>query len=262
MAATKKTELVSVEDKLRALLDLQIIDSRLDELRNLRGELPMEVEDLDNEVAGLQKRIERFEGEVDMLNNEIKLKNDLNKNSESQIKKYKTQQDNVRNNREFEALAKEIEFQELEIQLQNKKIKETKAKIEFKNQQIEEYKTKLDSLQDHLKHKKSELNSLIKETEKEETFLIKKSEEFASLLEKRLFNSYSKIRQNSKNGLAVVSIERGAVVGSYFTIPPQKQVEIAARKKILTDEHSGKILVDEFLAREENEKMEELLLKK
>ncbi len=259
MATKKKAETTTVEEKLRALYDLQIIDSRLDELKNLRGELPIEVEDLENEIAGLEKRIGKIEDEVVNLTNEIKIKNELNKNSEAQIKKYKSQQDNVRNNREFEALTKEIEYQELEIQLQNKKIKEINAKIEFKNSQIDEQKNKLSGFQEHLKHKKSELTNLIKETEKEEAFLLQKSEEFASKIDERLLSSYHRIRKSSKNGLAITSLDRGAVVGSFFTVPPQKQVEIASRKKIILDEHSGKILVDEFLAREEQERMDSLL---
>ena len=255
----KKADSTTVEEKLRALYDLQIIDSRLDELRNLRGELPIEVEDLENDIAGLEKRIGKIEDEVIHLNNEIKVKNELNKNSEAQIKKYKVQQDNVRNNREFEALTKEIEYQELEIQLQNKKIKEINAKIEFKKSQIEEQRTKLSNFQEHLKFKNSELSNLIKETEKEENFLLEKSEEFASKIDERLLNNYHRIRKSSKNGLAITSIDRGAVVGSFFTVPPQKQVEIASRKKIILDEHSVKILVDEYLAGEEQQKMKDLL---
>lgn len=259
MATNKKADTTTVEDKLRALYDLQIIDSRLDELKNLRGELPIEVEDLENEIVGLEKRIEKIEDEVVNLSNDIKVKNELNKNSESQIKKYKTQQENVRNNREFEALAKEIEYQELEIQLQNKKIKEINAKIDFKKNQIEEQQSKLASLNNHLNHKKSELSNLIKETENEENFLLEKSKELSTKIDERLLNSYRKIRKSSKNGLAITSIDRGAVVGSFFTVPPQKQVEIASRKKIILDEHSGKILVDEYLAKEELEKMKEFL---
>jgi predicted nucleic acid-binding Zn-ribbon protein len=259
MATKKKTDTTTVEEKLRALYDLQIIDSRLDELRNLRGELPIEVEDLENEIAGLEKRVGKIEDEVINFTNEIKIKNELNKNSEAQIKKYKSQQDNVRNNREFEALTKEIEYQELEIQLQDKKIKEINAKIEFKKIQIEEQQAKLSGFQEHLKHKKSELANLIKETEKEENFLLEKSKEFASKIDERLLNSYHRIRKSSKNGLAITSLDRGAVVGSFFTVPPQKQVEIASRKKIILDEHSGKILVDEYLAGEEQEKMQDLL---
>jgi len=257
--ATKIKSDISVEEKLRALYDLQIIDSRLDEIRNTRGELPMEVEDLDAEIAGLEKRVTKFNAEITELQDEISNKKESIKNSESSIKKYVKQQDNVRNNREFESLAKEIEFQELEIQLAEKRIKEFSAKIEQKNSLIADLNDKLASLKNHLKHKKDELDTLIKETEKEEQFLLKKSDEFAKLIDERLMKSYNRLRSNSKNGLAVVSIERGAAKGSFFTIPPQRQMEIATRKKVMTDEHSGKILVDEFLAKEEVEKMEKLL---
>ncbi len=259
MATKKKSDTISVEEKLRALYDLQIIDSRLDEIRNTRGELPMEVEDLESEIAGLEKKISKIKDEISGFDNEISIKKEAIKNSESLIKKYAKQQDNVRNNREFESLAKEVEYQQLEIQLSEKRIKEFSYKIEQKNQLIEEQKAKHSLLSDHLKHKKNELDTLVQETEKEETFLLKKSEEYAKLIDERLLNSYNRLRKNSKNGLAVVSIERGAAKGSFFTIPPQRQMEIAARKKVMTDEHSGKILVDEELANEEKEKMRKIL---
>ncbi len=256
-----KTKEITVEDKLRALYDLQIIDSRLDELTNVRGELPMEVEDLENEIIGLEKREEKLNDEIASLEREIKDKKEANKNSEALIKKYKKQQDNVRNNREFEALSKEVEYQELEIQLAEKRIKEYSAKIEHKKEMLTELSEKIKSYKEHLDHKKSELNSIIKETLEEEEFLSKKSEEYSSKLDDRLLRSYRRIRDNSPNGLAVVSIERGAVNGSFFTIPPQKIIEISNRKKVMTDEHSGKILVDEELAHEEQEKMQKVLKK-
>ncbi len=256
-----KTKEISVEDKLRALYDLQIIDSRLDELTNTRGELPMEVEDLENEIAGMEKRKEKLEAELESLENDITAKKEANKNSEALIKKYKKQQDNVRNNREFEALSKEVEYQELEIQLAEKRIKEYTAKIEHKKEVLDDLNSKIESYNEHLAHKKKELDSIIKETLDEEEFLSKKSEEFASKLDDRLLRSYKRIRDNSPNGLAVVSIERGAVNGSFFTIPPQKIIEIGNRKKVMTDEHSGKILVDEELAQEEREKMQKVLKK-
>ncbi len=256
-----KTKEISVEDKLRALYDLQIIDSRLDELTNTRGELPMEVEDLENDIAGLEKRQEKLNAEIVSLEREIQDKKASNKNSEALIKKYKKQQDNVRNNREFEALTKEVEYQELEMQLAEKRIKEYTAKIEHKNQVMDELNEKIKSYKEHLNHKKSELDNIVKETLEEEEFLSKKSSEFASKLDDRLLRSYKRIRENSPNGLAVVSIERGAVNGSFFTIPPQKIIEIANRKKVMTDEHSGKILVDEELANEEQEKMMKILKK-
>ncbi|MFN7331511.1 MAG: zinc ribbon domain-containing protein, partial [Flavobacterium sp.] len=156
------------------------------------------------------------------------------------------------------ALTKEIEYQELEIQLAEKQIKEMKASIEFKKEAVGQTKEKLDQKTTHLKHKKAELNDIMAETQKEENFLMEKSAEYREGIEDRLLAAYDRIRNSVRNGLAVVSIERGASVGSFFTIPPQTQVEIAARKKIITDEHSGRILVDNVLAQEEREKMQQL----
>ena len=255
----KKTNDISVEEKLRALYDLQIIDSRLDEIRNTRGELPIEVEDLEVEIAGLEKRAEKFQLEMKELNEEINTKNEVINHSKSLMEKYKSQQDNVRNNKEFEALAKEIEFQDLEIQLADKRIKEFGAKISHKNETFSDLNTKIEDLKNHLKFKKEELDGLISETQKEEDYLIEKSKEFSEKIDERLFGSYTRIRTSSINGLAVVGLERGAAKGSFFTIPPQIQMEIAQRKKILIDEHSGKILVDEELVNEENEKMKEII---
>lgn len=258
MANTKE---LSVEDKLRAIYDLQLIDSRIDEIRNVRGELPLEVEDLEDEVAGLSTRSEKLKGELEVIENLIKQKiNAIDEHKEA-VKKYTKQQESVRNNREFNSLTKEIEFQELEIQLAEKQIKEMKASIEHKKEVIASSKEKLDSKSSHLKHKKSELDAIMAETQKEEIFLSEKSAEFEALIEERLLVAYKRIRSSVRNGLAVVSIERGASAGSFFTIPPQTQVEIAARKKILIDEHSGRILVDSVLAEEEREKMQQLFSK-
>ena len=176
-------------------------------------------------------------------------------------KKYTEQQKNVRNNREYNSLTKEIEYQELEIQLAEKHIKEFKVQIEQKKEVISETKDRLKDRQSHLKHKKGELDEILAETEKEETALINKSEEFQKKIDDRLVKAYHRIRNNVKNGLAVVPIERGASGGSFFTIPPQVQVEIASRKKVITDEHSGRILVDAELAEEEKAKMEKLFAK-
>jgi predicted nucleic acid-binding Zn-ribbon protein len=161
----------------------------------------------------------------------------------------------------FNSLTKEVEFQELEIQLAEKQIKEMKASIEHKKEVISQTKEKLDGRQSHLKHKKAELEDIMSETEKEENFLLEKSAEFQEQIEERLLNAYNRIRTSVRNGLAVVSIERGASAGSFFTIPPQTQMEIASRKKIITDEHSGRILVDSALADEEKEKMQQLFSK-
>lgn len=255
MATTKE---LSVEDKLRAIYDLQLIDSRIDEIRNVRGELPLEVEDLEDEVAGLKSRSEKLKADLDVIEEQIKAKKNAIDEHKEAIKKYTKQQETVRNNREFNSLTKEVEFQELEIQLAEKQIKEMKASIEYKKQIITTSSEKLAQKSSHLEHKKSELDAIMSETAKEEAFLTEKSAEYQAQIEERLLAAYTRIRTSVRNGLAVVSIERGASAGSFFTIPPQTQVEIAARKKIITDEHSGRILVDSVLAEEEREKMENL----
>lgn len=247
---TKKAE-ITVEEKLRALYDLQLIDSRVDEIRNVRGELPLEVEDLEDEVEGLKTRLEKLTSELEIINNEISNKKNLIEEAKGLIKKYGEQQKNVRNNREYNSITKEIEFQELEIQLAEKHIKEHKAQIEQKKDVIAQTKERVGERETHLKHKKDELNGILAETEKEEQMLLEKLVEFQNQIDDRLVNAYKRIRNNVNNGLAVVPIERGASGGSFFTIPPQVQMEIAARKKIITDEHSGRILVDPILAEEE-----------
>jgi len=256
----KKAE-ASVEDRLRALYDLQLIDSRVDEIRNLRGELPLEVQDLEDEVEGLNTRLEKLNTNLDLIDDQIKGKKNLIEEAKTLIKKYSEQQKNVRNNREYNSLTKEVEFQELEIQLAEKHIKEFKVQIDQKKEVISETKSKLKDRMTHLKHKRGELNEILAETQKEEDALLKKSEDFQKKLDERLVNAYLRIRTNVKNGLAVVPIERGASGGSFFTIPPQIQVEIASRKKVITDEHSGRILVDAQLAEEEKEKMEKMFAK-
>ncbi|MCL9805049.1 hypothetical protein NAT51_05940 [Flavobacterium amniphilum] len=255
------TKELNVEEKLRALYDLQLIDSRIDEIRNVRGELPLEVEDLEDEVAGLSTRLEKLKTDLDSIEDQIKVKKSSIEEHKEAIKKYTAQQKEVRNNREFNSLTKEVEFQELEIQLAEKHIREMKASIEHKKEVISQSKEKLEAKSSHLKHKKSELDAIMSETEKEEKFLTEKSEEYQAQIEERLLNAYKRIRTSVRNGLAVVSIERGASAGSFFTIPPQTQMEIASRKKIITDEHSGRILVDTALAEEEKEKMEQLFAK-
>jgi predicted nucleic acid-binding Zn-ribbon protein len=249
---------MSVEDKLRALYNLQLIDSRIDEIRNVRGELPLEVQDLEDEVAGLKARSEKLKSDLDTIDDQIKAKKNAIEAHKEGIKKYTEQQKNVRNNREFNSLTKEVEFQELEIQLAEKQIKEMKTSIEYKKTQVSEAQERLSAKQNHLEHKKAELGDIMSETQKEEAFLTNLSAEYSNNTEERLLAAYQRIRNSVRNGLAVVSIERGASAGSFFTIPPQTQVEIAARKKIITDEHSGRILVDSVLATEEREKMEQV----
>ena len=248
----------TVEEKLRALYDLQLIDSRIDKIRDVRGELPLEVRDLEDDIEGLNTRIEKVNASLKELEDQISYKKNSIDEAKALIKKYTEQQKNVRNNREFDSLTKETEYQELEIQLAEKNINEYKAQIELKKESIEEVEAKLKDKSEHLDHKKKELDTILKETEKEENMLLKKSDDYKKLIEERLLFSYSKIRNNVKNGLAIVTVERGAAGGSYFTIPPQVQMEIASRKKIITDEHSGRILIYEVLASEQKEKIEKL----
>ena len=257
----KKKEL-TVEERLRALYDLQLIDSRIDEIRNVRGELPLEVRDLEDDVEGFNLRIQKLEDSLNDVDGQIKSKKNLIEEAKGLIKKYSEQQKNVRNNREFNSLSKEVEFQELEIQLAEKHIKEFSAQIEQKNEVIIGTTERLNERETHLKHKKSDLNAILAETEKEEKLLLSKSDDYKTKIETRLVASYTKIRASVKNGLAIVPIERGASGGSYFTIPPQIQMEIASRKKIITDEHSGRILVDTELAKEEREKMDAIFSSK
>lgn len=253
----KKTE-ISIEERLRALYDLQLIDAHIDKIRSVRGELPLEVEDLEDDVAGLVKRVENTNIELKAYDDEIKAKKNGIETAKELIKKYGEQQKNVRNNRAYESLTKEIEYQELEIELAEKQIKQLKELIEQKKETLTQTEQKLNDRESHLKHKKEELDAILAETQKEEDILLKKSAEFEKKVEERLVAAYKRIRGSVKNGLAVVPIERGASGGSFFTIPPQVQLEIASRKKIITDEHSGRILVDAELAQEESKKMEAL----
>jgi predicted nucleic acid-binding Zn-ribbon protein len=201
----KKVE-YSVEERLRALYDLQLIDSRIDKIRSVRGELPLEVEDLEDEVSGLSVRFEKIEAELEEFENGIKDK--LNKIEESKalIKKYNDQQKNVRNNRAFESLSKEIEYQELEIEYSEKQINEIKAQIELKKEKLDETNSLKEERNSHLEHKKNELDSIMKETEKEENELLSKSEEFQSKIDDSLLVSYQKIRSSVKNGEVMTAL--------------------------------------------------------
>lgn len=254
---TKKE--VTVEEKLRALYSLQLIDCQIDELTSVRGELPLEVQDLEDEIAGLESRLEKLATEMQNITQEISNRKNAIEESKALIKKYNEQQKNVRNNREFNSILKEIEYQDLEIQLAEKRIKEHKAQMEHKKQTVSEIQSRIETRKSHLQHKKDELDTILAETQKEETFLSQKAEEIAQNIEPRLLQAYRRIRNSVANKMAVVSVERGASGGSFFVIPPQVQMEIASRKKIITDEHSGRILVDPALAEEERQKMEQLI---
>lgn len=246
MAKTKKEEIeeVSVEKKLKALHNLQQIDTQIDKIKIVRGELPLEVEDLEDEIAGLQTRIDNFKQEVEDLKIASTEKEDMIKSCQTMIKKYEEQQMNVRNNREYDSLNKEIEFQKLEIQLAEKMIKESTFKIEKIDAEITDAADRLKEKNLDLDAKKAELNDIVKETEKDEKNMIKKSKENEKYIEERLLTAYKRIRENARNGLAVVQIERDACGGCFNKIPPQHQLDIKMHKKIIVCEYCGRILVD------------------
>ena len=258
MARTKK---YTPEETLRSLFNLQFIDSRIDSMREVRGELPMEVNDLEDEMAGLNKRLDKIEEEIGELNSLIMDKKNIIEESKITIKKYLEQQKNVRNNREFDSLSKEIEYQELEGQLAEKRIKENVVRIDDKKEVLDEVKELLKAKEEALEAKNNELKEIVSETEREEKLLLDESEKASKSIEERFLNAYKRIRRASKNGLAVVPVERGASGGSFIKIPPQVQLDIAARKKIIVDEHSGRILVDALLAEEQSTKMNRKLNK-
>ncbi|MFM7104128.1 MAG: hypothetical protein ACKOW8_01305, partial [Flavobacteriales bacterium] len=242
---------ISVEAKLRALYAIQLFDSRIDKIHAMRGELPLEVQDLEDDVAGLEARVERMTEDHKVIADDITNRKMGIKNAEALIKKYKEQLNNVKNNREFDSLNKEIEFQELEIQLHTKKIKESEGLAGIKAETLEANKIKLEERKNDLKVKRKELDDIIASTEKEEKLLRKKSDEAKKKIEERLLAAYERIRSGSPNGMAVVPIEREASAGSFIQLPPQKQLDVAARRRVIVDEHSGRILVDGDLAREE-----------
>jgi predicted nucleic acid-binding Zn-ribbon protein len=244
--ATKKAAVKehSVKDRLLALYQLQNIDSEIDRLHTIRGELPLEVQDLEDEIAGLETRTEKFASEIEELEKKINDKKFAIQDSLDLIKKYEGQQENVRNNREYDALSKEIEFQSLEIQLAEKHIKEFKASIESKTEILNSAKETLAEKQSDLEHKQKELKEIVKETEKDEKSLAKKSAAAEKHIEERLLVAYDRLRSNARNGLAVVPVERDACGGCHSKIPPQRQLDIKTFKKVIVCEHCGRILVD------------------
>lgn len=235
---------IPVEEKLRSLYELQQIDSQIDRLRTVRGELPLEVRDLEDEVAGLETRTNNLNDEIKAMEDAITEKKNVMKDAAAMIKKYEGQQGKVRNNREFDSLSKEIEFQNLEIQLAEKRIKEFKAQIAAKKETIESSQAALDERRNDLKLKKEELEDIISETKKEEDDLIDNSKKAEERIESRLLNAYKRIRSNVRNGLGVVPVQRDACGGCFNKIPPQRQLDIRMHKKIIVCEHCGRILVD------------------
>ncbi|GAP43535.1 predicted nucleic acid-binding protein, contains Zn-ribbon domain [Lentimicrobium saccharophilum] len=239
---------ISIEKKLIALYSLQQIDSQIDKIKIIRGELPLEVEDLEDEIIGLETRIDNYIQEIEALKVSVKEKEAQIKDSHLQIKRYEEQQMNVRNNREYDSLSKEIEFQNLEIALAEKRIKEFTHLLSLKNEEIDAAQKVLDERKNDLEIKKSELADIVSETEKEENSLQSKSEEYQRYIEERLLTAYKRIRKNARNGLAVVSVERDACGGCFSAIPPQRQLDIRMHKKIIVCEYCGRILVDHGLA--------------
>ncbi len=236
---------VTIEKKLIALYSLQQIDSQVDKIRIIRGELPLEVQDLEDEIAGLETRIENYLQENSALEKSITEKKFSIKDSQALIKKYEEQQMNVRNNREYDSLTKEIEIQSLEIQLSEKRIREFQLALEAKTEEINRFQSILADRKNDLEIKKNELDDIVAETEKEENELIRNSEINRKFIEERLITAYTRIRKNARNGLAVVQIERDACGGCFNKIPPQHQLDIRMHKKIIVCEYCGRILVDD-----------------
>jgi hypothetical protein len=243
MAAAASKKEVSVADKLNALYQLQKIDSEIDRIRTIRGELPLEVQDLEDELQGLETRLIKLQDEIRELEQDATDRKNSIKDSELAIAKYKEQQNNVRNNREYESLDKEIEFQDLEIKLNDKRIKESKYTLTNKKELLEDATTKFELRKGDLATKKAELDEIIAETQKEEEALLSKSEKAKGSVEDRLVIAYTRLRGNAKNGLAVVPVDRDSCGGCFNKIPPQRQLDIQTKRKIIVCEHCGRILV-------------------
>lgn len=237
----------SIEEKLVAVLSLQKIDSKIDELQTLKGELPMEVKDLEDDVEGLQTRINNVDAEINTINDYITSRKDAKKEAEALIAKYEKQQDNVKNSREFEAITKEIEMQNLEMRLCDKNVKDALVELQERETVKNQNLSLIEAKKEMLAQKQDELEKIIKETEKEESALEKRSEDAKEKVDARLFSAYERIRKSYKNGLAVVPVLRDSCGGCFNVIPPQRQTEIMQRKKIIVCEHCGRILVDSDL---------------
>jgi len=240
----------TVEQKLKALYELQTLHTKIDKIRQIRGELPMEVSDLEDEVAGLETRIQKIKGELDDTEDSIVTRKNMIKEAQSLIKKYETQLKDVKNNREYDALTKEVEIQNLEIQVCEKKIREFGFDIASKTEIYEKALADLEVRKNDLDIKRNELQTITAETEKDEQGLSKKADAAETQIEERLLTAYNRLRRNANNGLAVVTIDRDSCSGCFNQIPPQRQLDIRQRKKIIVCEHCGRILVDEALTQE------------
>jgi predicted nucleic acid-binding Zn-ribbon protein len=259
MAESKK--MLSVEDRLRLLYDLQLIDTRIHKLENLRGELPLEVKFFEDEIEGLQTRIDKYREEIDKLNKEVINYRNLKEKAKEGIERYTEMLKNARNDREYKSLQEEIDYFEEEIKVSDKRIKEALVKISQFENEIKEIEEVLEAKKKQLEEKKKELDDIIAETKREEEELDKLREEYRSQLPERLLRAYDRLTRKFKNRLAVVSYDRDSAGGSYFVIPPQMKLEIRERDRIIVDEHTGRILVDPELAAEEKERMQEIFNK-
>ncbi len=240
----------TVEQKLKALYELQNLHTKIDKIRQIRGELPIEVADLEDEVAGLETRIQKIKAELDETEDSIVTRKNMIKDSQALIKKYETQLKDVKNNREYDALNKEVEIQNLDIQVSEKRIREFGFDINNKTEVFEKAQANLDSRKGDLEAKKVELGNITSETEKEEQALVKKADKAQGQIEDRLLFAYNRLRKNAVNGLAVVTIDRDSCSGCFNEIPPQRQLDIRQRKKVIVCEHCGRILVDEAITQE------------
>ncbi|WP_159523232.1 zinc ribbon domain-containing protein [Sunxiuqinia indica] len=235
---------VPISEKLKALYELQTVVSDIDKIKTLRGELPLEVQDLEDDIAGLTTRVGNYSDDIKTLETSIANRKAAIKESEALIAKYTEQQNNVRNNREYDSLSKEIEFQKLEIELSDKRIKEFTADLATKKEAVDSSKTQLTERQEDLERKKRELEEITAETKIEEEKLKNKAEKIEGIIEPRLLTAFKRIRKNARNGLSVVTVQRDACGGCFAKIPPQRQMDIANRKKIIVCEYCGRILVD------------------
>ena len=246
--AKKDPNELTVEQKLKTLFQLQTMLSEIDKIKTLRGELPLEVQDLEDEIAGLSTRIDKIKAEVSELKAAIAGKRVEIEAAKASVEKYKSQQDNVRNNREYDFLTKEIEFQTLEIELCEKRIKEFTAEEQEKSEEVAKSTAALEERQKDLDQKKSELDEIISETKQEEEKLRDKAKDLETKIEPRLLQSFKRIRKNSRNGLGVVYVQRDACGGCFNKIPPQRQLDIRSRKKVIVCEYCGRIMIDTELA--------------
>ncbi|MDE6716223.1 MAG: hypothetical protein K2J74_07075 [Muribaculaceae bacterium] len=244
----KNEKELTVEERLKALYELQTLLTEIDRIKSIRGELPLEVEDLEDEIAGLQTRIDKFNTEIQDLNADIKKKKNDIEQAKTLIDKYTAQQDNVRNNREFDFLSKEIEYQHLEIEFAEKKINDFIKLTQQKAAEIESTKEVLADRTHILDEKKQELEEIVSETKQDEEKIREKAKRLEAKIEPRLLNAFKRIRKNARNGLGIVYIQRNACGGCFNRIPPQRQMEIKMRKKIIVCEYCGRIMIDPELA--------------